>query len=229
MNHRKDQSQVTEELKKIETMINKALWKAVRDQDHEKALETYNEAKLKLEALHSLPTYLEKERKRVLSYCLLRIDNVLVTKGDAPESVERMKNALEVARKSGDEVQIARCSLALGTRLASAGAMDKAIEFWRKARELAKNRPEDTMQQIAGWTLISEAHFLQHMKKKYNEALDKLSRAESILEAINNYAGVARVNKVKASVYADINEKEMQQTCLAKRKKFMEKAKREQR
>ena len=173
-----------------------------------------------------LSSELEKERNRVLSYCLMRIDNALVATQDVKGSADRMRKALSLAQKSEDKIQIARCSMALGVRLASAGLEKEAEENWTKALDIAKDSANYDMRQVTGWTLIAKAAFL-NKKGKSMEALELLRSAETELQAIENYAGLANVNALMAEAYGSIGDKLNKEKCLRKSQEFMKKAKKE--
>jgi len=227
LKHKKREDKNLEKIRQTEELINETLWNAVRDQNNQKELQGYKEAREILKALPKLSPRLEKERSRVLSYCFMRIDNTLVATGDTKESVKRMRTALKMAQKSQDAVQIARCLLALGARLASAGFAVEAEESWNKALAVAEGKTEYDMQQVVGWTLITKASFLNR-KGERMEALRILERAEKILEAINNYAGVANSNVLMAEIYRSLNDKSNEHRRREKSKEYMEKAKTEQ-
>jgi len=158
----------------------------------------------------------------------MRIDSALVATGDKEESVKRMKKALVTARKSQDKVQIARCLVALGVRLASAGFVAGAEENWRKALNIAESNDEYDMQQIVGWTLIVKARFLKQ-NAEYLGALKIAERAEKILENIKNYAGVANVTALMAELCKNLNYYAKEKRYREKSEKFLKKAKIEQR
>lgn len=180
-----------------------------------------------LETLPKLSSSLEKERDRVLAFCLMRIDDALVSLGDTKESVARVKDALRVAQRSGDAIQIARCLLALGARLASAGSLVEAESYWDKTLGMAEGRTDRDMQQIVGWTLIVKAQFLSRAGEN-RAALGTLGRAERTLEAIDNYAGVAKADALMAEIYGVLKDKPNERRYREKSEKLMEKAKTEE-
>jgi tetratricopeptide (TPR) repeat protein len=188
----------------------------------------YEKAKQILETLPKLSQNLEKERNTILSYCLMRMDSALVAIGDIKESIKRMKKALATAKKSQDKVQIARCLTGLGARLASAGFAAEAEENWNKALAMAEGNSEYDMQQIVGWTHIVKARFL-NQQGRHIEALKTARQAEAILEAINNYAGVANATALIADIYKSLNDNSNEQRYREKSKEFWEKAKTESR
>lgn len=211
-------------IQQSEDAIETALWSAVRDEDHQRELDTYKDARRVLESLTDLSQDLEKERNRVLSYCLMRMDDTLVALGNTKDAVGRMREALQFAQKSESSVQIARCFLALGGRLASDGIVEEAEACWEQALVLAEDNNEKDMQQIVGWTLIVKGHFL-NLKGETITALETIRRAEVVFEAIDNYAGVARANEAMTKLYSHLNDETNEQLCSKKGKEYLERAK----
>lgn len=211
-------------IQQSEDTIETALWSAVRDEDHQQELDTYKDVRKVLESLTDLSQDLEKERNRVLSYCLMRIDDTLGALGNTKDAVERMREALQFAQKSESSVQIARCFLALGGRLASDGIVEEAEACWEQALVLAEDNSEKDMQQIVGWTLIVKGHFLS-LKGETKAALETIRRAEAVSEAINNYSGVARANEAMIKLYSSLNDELNAQLCRKKGKEYLERAK----
>jgi tetratricopeptide (TPR) repeat protein len=214
-------------IKDAEDLIEKTIWEALRNRNHQAELQGYLRARQILEALSKLSPALEKAKNRVLAFCLMRIDDALVSAGDTSESVARMKDALEVAQRSEDQVQIARCLLALGARLASAGSNAEAEEYWGKALSIAEGHAERDMQQIVGWTLITKAHFLTRSGRN-EEALKVLQNAERTLEAIDNFAGIANADTLIADIYRALKDERNERRYREKSQRFMEKAKTEE-
>ncbi|MFX0208481.1 MAG: tetratricopeptide repeat protein, partial [Candidatus Hodarchaeota archaeon] len=130
-------------LKQAEEKIETALWQAVKDSNHEVELQRYQEVKDYLLSLSGLPSEFTQERDRILSYCLMRIDNALVELGDSTEAVNRAREAFDVAQRSGNPIQIARCSLAYGTRLLNVGDLPAAESQFKLVYELAEKYPND--------------------------------------------------------------------------------------
>lgn len=216
-----------ERIKQAEEMISNALWNSVNNQDYEKELQEYEKAKKLLEEVDSVSCDVGRERDRVLSFCLMRIDNTLVALGDKKGGVKRMEEALQIAVKSEDKVQIARCFAALGARLAGIGSAEKAEENWGKAITIADCSADYDMQQIVGWTFISRARFLNQQGKRA-EALETAKIAEEKLKAIENYAGVANANALMAEIYKVLGDQRNEQRCKKIGEDYMDKAKTEQ-
>lgn len=217
---------VEERITRIEAMIEDALWECVQNDDREKELAVYRQAKESLERMRDLPVEVQRERDRVLSYCLMRIDETLVNLGDENESEERAREALALAEKAGEEVQIARCRLALGIRLLSKSKLADAEDQWGQVIETAMDSENVDMQQVLGWTLIVRSHVLNG-KSLYDQALVVAIEAEEILESIDNYAGVAAVNRILVTIHRNLGDSDSAERCKEKAEKFKGRAKTE--
>lgn len=91
---------------------------------------------------------------------------------------------------------------------------------------IAEDSSEYDMQQIVGWTHLVKARFL-NQKGKHMESLETARQAETMLEAINNYAGVANSAALIAEIYKDLEDGSNEKRYREKSRKFMEKAKAE--
>jgi tetratricopeptide (TPR) repeat protein len=209
-----------------EKMIDKVMWQAVSDENHEKELELYRDAKGILDSLTDLSPNLKKEHVRVLSYCLIRIANteaILHFKS----GIEHEKEALRLAEISEDIVQIARASLALGIGLLNQGKLPEAEKNWRRVFKLAEGHDEDRdMQQVMGWTLVVRSNVLIG-KSLYNQALALAIKASGILSSIENYAGIAAANRVLANAYRALGNNEQGVVCEQLAEFYQQKAKEE--
>ncbi|UCG01557.1 MAG: hypothetical protein JSW11_18330 [Candidatus Heimdallarchaeota archaeon] len=211
-------------LRRAEDKIESALWQAVKDSNHEEELQLYKEVRDFLLSLLNLQSDLAQERDRILSYCLMRIDNTLVELGDNTNAVDRAREAFEVAQRSGNDVQLARCSLAYGTRLLNSGDLPAAESQFKLVYELAERYPNDKdIQQTLGWALIVRGHILNG-KSLYTQALTVLEEAEGICLSIENYAGIAQVNGLLVQVYGNLNDPERAEVCKKKAEKYQKRA-----
>jgi tetratricopeptide (TPR) repeat protein len=200
----------------------------LRDSDYQTELFTYKQVKSFLTSLEGLPHNIEKERDRILSYCLMRIDNALVELGDVEKAVDRAGEALELAEKSEDVVQIARSSLAYGTRLLNNGDIAKAEKQFERVIRISEDYPDNNdIQQVFAWSLIVRGYILNG-KSLYNQALKLLEEAEEICYSISNYAGIRQANQVKVLVYRNLGDSENADKCLKKAQEYIEKSKAEQ-
>lgn len=208
--------------------IEQALWQSVRDNDNDKALAAYHKSRIKLVSLTNLSEAEERNRNRVLAYCLMRIDDALFSKGDTADAVNRTQEALSLAQRSEDEVQIARCQLTLGARLMNQGKIAEAEEHYRGILTTHMNSEDEDLIQVVGWTLITRGHLL-NAKSLHDQALFVLLDAENRLKSIDNFAGIAAANELLVKVYSNLGWSEDAQKCRRMAIKYKEKAKREQR
>lgn len=219
-----NENEILGKLKQAEDTIETALWQAVKDSNHEVELQRYQEVKDYLLSLSGLPSDLTQERDRILSYCLMRIDNALVELGDSNDAVGRAREAYDVAQRSGNAIQLARCALAYGTRLLNVGDLSAAESQFKLVYKLADKYPNDKdIQQTLGWALIVRGHILSG-KSLYTQALEVLKEAEEICLAIDNYAGLAQVNSLLAQVYGNLNEPARVEECKKKAEEYQKKA-----
>ena len=215
-------------IREAEATIDSALWEDLREEDSRKALKVYEKAKTMLDSLKHLDPEEEKQRKRVLSFCLLRIDDALVALGDEEGSVGRAKQVLELANESGDIVQIARGHLSLGGRLLNAGDIAGAEEQFSHILTNWLDSDNSDLQQVVGWTLLVRGHIL-NSKSLYTQAIVVLQNAETILAGISNYAGLARVHDLMSKVYLNLGDSEKSDECRAKSEQYLARAKTEKR
>ncbi len=211
-------------IQEAEAAIEAAVWNAVQDEDYEKELETYEAVKTNLVALTDLSPISEKERDRVLAYCLMLIDEALVKMNQVEGAVQRAKEALEIAERSEDVPQIARCSLQYGMRLLNSGQIAEAEDQFQYVYELTKSREDPEMREILGWMLLVRGHILNG-KSLYNQALHVLQEAESILKPISNYVGLAQVYSLMARTYRNLGNPTEATHCEEKAAAFTDKAK----
>lgn len=218
---------VSDKLKLAESMIEKAIWDVVRNEDIEAELKTYREVEKILNNLCDLPEAIEQERKRVLAYCLMRIDESLNNLGESEGTLERAEESLLLAIESGDSVQIARSKLAKGIRLLNDGKLPEAeVQFTDIIKGGIENENRD-MQQVVGWTLFVRANILKG-KSLYDQALSVAQDAVGILSSIDNYAGLRQVYSIISMIYLDLGNKDESGKAKDMSTYFEKKAKEEQ-
>lgn len=194
-------------------------------QDFKSELTLCSEAKIILEGLSDLDPILEKQRRRALSQCLLRIDHAYVGLGDLEYTIERTSEALNLAETSGSEVQICRALLALGNGYLNAGDIASAESQWVRLLLLAEGRPEDKeMQNVVGWTLIVRGHVLKG-KSLYNQAAHVLEDAYSTLANVSDYFGCVSACNLLAEVYNNLDAPEKASTYRSKAEEYEERIK----
>ena len=188
-------------IKDIEISIDDAMWKGLKDEGHEQELQEYEKAKKALESIDVNAGELKRERDRVLSYCLMRINDALENLERSDGSIERAEESLRLAEESEDRVQILRSKLALGVALLNSGRLNDAERFFTdiilETKDESQNR--DVIQ-VYGWTLIVRVNILLG-KSLYSQAKELANRALSVLSGIENYAGLRTVHSLLARIY----------------------------
>lgn len=203
---------VKKKLDDIESMIENAVWDAAADDDIESELQHYREAESLLMSLTNLNGTEEKERKRILAYCLMRIDESLNNLGQDEGTLERANESLRIAIESEDSVQIARSRLFLGIRLLNSGHVGEAESHFSDIIKGGLESENGDMKQVVGWTLLVRANILKG-KSLYDQALHVAKDAVAILSSIDNYAGLARTYSFLSSLYDAQGEQGQARKC----------------
>ncbi len=218
---------ILEKIKLAESIIEKAIWDAVRNEDSEAELKSYREVEKTLEGLCDLPETVERERKRVLAYCLMRIDETLNALGESAGTLERAEKSLLLAIESGDSVQIARSRLAMGVRLLNDGKLPEAENQFTDIIKGGIESENRDMQQVVGWTLLVRANILKG-KSLYDQALSVAQDAAGILSSIDNYAGLRQIYSLISVLYLDLGNKDESEKAKDMSVYFEKKAKEKQ-
>ncbi len=154
---------------KAEQIVENAIWESQENEDWDWELAEYRNATKILTSLKGLTDSIELERKRVLAYCLMRVDEALVKLDRSENAVRRAEESLDLAIQSGDAVQIARSKLALGIRFLNEGNLPAAeAHFGAIITEGMENDDKD-LKQVVGWALLVRANILKG-KSLYNQA-----------------------------------------------------------
>ncbi|MHA1155253.1 MAG: hypothetical protein ACTSQK_04015 [Candidatus Heimdallarchaeota archaeon] len=221
------ESEKLKQIKEAEEKIEVALWKSVKDGNHEAELKEYREAEAILKGIEGLTEENNKKRKGILAYCMMRIDNVLIELDEPEGAVERTKDALRIAEESEDIVQIARCTLAYGTRLLGDGNIPQAeMQFTRIIKLAEENKENSELQQVLAWAFIIRGHILMG-KSLYDQAVHVLDEAIAIGKSIENYAGIAAANRVLINAYNSLGETKKAEEAKQSAEYYQEKAKKE--
>lgn len=203
--------EILEKIQQIEAQIEDALWSLEVEGQLEDALAAYQAAETQLGALHTAdetPAYHQKQR--VLAYCLMRQGNILRQVGREAEAMELVDRELRAARRSGDEIIVARSTLSYGTNLFVAGEVARGLDYMRAARDLFEFGDSYDHQQGLGWYWILQADLANAGMLSYEptEALAMADRALAILEPIENWPGVARAYAARAIAHEQLGEEE---------------------
>ena len=188
------------QLQVIEADIEAALWNDTLDE-----IEALNSFR---QACHAIERVMQQcdpaalpACQALLAYALLREDDVLFElDGDALASLSRMERAVSLAETAGDEVQLGRCLMVLGERLAVAERPEEARHVWERCEALGRGQAERGHQQLLGWLLIMRAR--QAMREEaLDQALDLAQEAQGLLEAVEDEAGMGALYLVLALLY----------------------------
>ena len=199
-----------------EELIEQAMWRGTYEQDFKDELTLCSEAKIILEGLTDLDPILEKQKRRALSQCLLRIDHAYVGLGDHQYSVDRATEALTLAETSGSDVQVARALLSLGTGLLNSGDVPGAERQWVRLLLLAEEYPEDKeMQTVVGQTLVVRGHVLIG-KSLYDQAARVLEDAYSTLSYVGDHFGCASACDLLVDAYTRLESPDKAATYRSK-------------
>jgi tetratricopeptide (TPR) repeat protein len=167
-----------------------------------KALQAYQDAEGKLIALgigEDNPAY--PEQQRVLSYNLMRQENILRQLGKPEEALELGNREIAAARASGDEITLGRALMSNGTNMIVAGKITEGILVLEDAQKVFESGESYDHKQSLGWYWILQADLVNAglVEKEPAEVADIASRALEILEPIENWPGVARGYAARAT------------------------------
>ncbi|MHA2423668.1 MAG: hypothetical protein ACXAEF_02705 [Candidatus Thorarchaeota archaeon] len=211
-------------ISKAEKIIENAIWESEEREDWEWELAEYRKATEILTGLKELTGDVELERKRVLAYCLMRIDETLVKLERTEGAVRRAQESLDLAIESGDTVQIARSKLAMGVRLLNEGKLPAAESHFGDIIKEGLDSENPELKQVVGWALLVRANILKG-KSLYNQALIVAQDAAGILSGIQNYAGLAQVYSLISKLQHDIGNPDDAEKSLEMSKSFAAEAK----
>ncbi len=201
---------IFEEIQQIETQIEEALWSLEVEGQLEEALAVYQAAETRLGALRvedETPAF--HEQQRVLACCLMRQGNILRQVGKAAEALHLAEREIRAARRSGDEIILARSLLSYGTNQFTAGETERGLEYMRAARDLFEGGDSYDHRQGLGWYWILHADLANAGMLSYDPAqiLEFADRALTILESIENWPGVARAYAARATAHEKLGDK----------------------
>ncbi len=212
-------------LKEIEKSIEDALWTSVIDEDYEKALTAYEKAKKDLEPIEIISGDVEREQKRLLSYCIMRINDALEYLERSEGSIERAEESLRLAEESEDLIQILRSKLAVGVTLLNTGKLPEAESHFTDIILQTQDEIENKdVIQLYGWTLIVRVNILLG-KSLYNQAKELANQALGVLSSISNYAGLRTACSLLSRIYQNEGNIEKSKSYSERSEEYAQKAK----
>lgn len=188
----------------IENQIEKGLWDFEVKEHLDEALKIYQQAETELLDLNILPQDPDySEQQRVLSYCLMRLGNILRQLGKPAEAAAYSERELAAARASGDQITLARSLMSNGTNLIVSGSLETGLQQLEEARRLFEMGKSHDHQQGLGWYWILQADLANAgmLKKEPAEVVEIAGRALEVLEPIENWPGVARAYAARAKAH----------------------------
>jgi tetratricopeptide (TPR) repeat protein len=206
--------ELSEKIKEIENQIEKTLWGLEVHDKLEKALEVYQDAEAKLEALGieaGNPSFADQQR--VLSYCLMRQGNILRQMEKPQEALTLGEGEVSAARASGDEITLARALMSNGTNLIVNGEIGRGLKLLDEARGRFENGDSFDHKQGLGWYWILQADLANAgmVKREPGEVKEIATHALDILKPIENWPGVARGYAARAKAYEKLGNEEQAQ------------------
>ncbi len=150
------------------------------------------------EALRGFPADLSSSHARprdsLLSYCLMRQSICARYLAQTEEELRLLHDALEIAERSRDEIQIARCLASLGLALAGTGDLSEGRVLLDRATTLFELGNTFDYTQGLGWTAIMRGD-LEKLANDPPAAREAYAQALAILEPLNNQSGVKRAKQ----------------------------------
>ena len=185
-------------------------------------LEECEHAQDLLKQLQNLTPELEQRRLALLSQSFIQETYVLDALGLSETNIERVREALDLAKDSKDAVQIARAHLSLGIHLLNSGELLDAESYWVKILLEAEEHPKDKqMQMVVGRTLIVRGHVL-NSKGLFGQAIEVLDDAIRTLELVDDKIGTAEAYELMSKVYHNLNDSESTDCCLKRSNELKE-------
>lgn len=187
-------------LQAIEAEIEETLWDTSLDE--EAALASYRKSRAALDDLmQHCPAEARPACQALLAYALLREDDLLFEiEGDLAASLKRMEQAVALAERSGDGVQVGRCLMVQGERLLLAERPQEASHAWERCEAIARADDTPKLRQLLGWLLLMRAR--QALREQdFDQAAALAQEAREALESVEDEAGLGALYLVLALLY----------------------------
>jgi tetratricopeptide (TPR) repeat protein len=184
-----------ERLREMEKSIEDTMWKSNEDEDYDQAVKTYEAIEKELRSMTGRPGAEERERLRILSYCIMRHTDALGYTETPGDPIKRSEEALELA--------------------------EHFAAIITDTRDESEDR--DVIQ-VYGWTLIVRVNILLG-KSLYSQAEELAKHALGVLGRIDNYAGLRTANGLLARIYEAKGEQEEAKSCRESAEYYAELAK----
>lgn len=183
----------------IEEKLEAATIRTFLHRHPERELTVYESASQMLRNLKPSDRTSERRRLALLSRSMLLLDEALCV-GREQADTTRIEEALDLAGKSGDEVQQARALVAYAIRLVNIGESRSADGKLVKVLLLAESYPgNQEMMSMEGRALLARGHILVD-QTKLEPAEVLLRDALSTLERTNDRVGISMTYDLLARV-----------------------------
>lgn len=185
------------DLKTFEERVDKEglVWE--EKEQFEKALDAYDRLLAEAEALSPTNELENNEKNAIVAYVLMRKAGVLLQTGKAELGEQLMHQALEHAERSDNSLMIARAELGVGVFYGSTKRFEEAEKLLAAALVSFGKGVDFDSKQGYGWALLNLGG-LYGKQGKWVLAEQKLAEAIKLLEAIENWVGVASAYELKA-------------------------------
>lgn len=196
-------SDIDNQIKEAEGRIDTALRELEQHDKLAEALAKYQTVAAELDSMKVEAQSQEyREQQRVLAYAYLRIGNAMRQLGRGEEALQVAEKELECARKSGDDIALARTLMSFGATLLAGGQVEKGLSYMDQSRPIFEKGTHYDHKQGLGWYWILKAELgLAGLTRVEPQDLQGyLGTALEILEPIKNWAGVARAYELRAKV-----------------------------
>jgi tetratricopeptide (TPR) repeat protein len=164
----------------------------------EKALDAYDRLLAEAGAFSPTDQFENNEKNAIMAYLLMRKAGVLLQTGKVELGEQIMHQAVDYAEQSNNSLVIARAKLGIGVFYGSTNRFEEAEKLLAEALlSFGKGTDYDSKQGY-GWALLNLGG-LYDKQGKWVLAEQKLAEAIKLLEAIENWVGVASAYELKAN------------------------------
>ena len=166
-------------------------------EQYEKAIDAYNRLLAEAEAFSPASQSENNEKNAVMAYLVMRKAGVLLQTGKVELGEQTMHQAVDYAEQSNNSLIIARSKLGIGVFYGSTNRFKEAEKLLTEALSSFGRGTDYDSKQGYGWALLNLGG-LYGKQCKWVLAEQKLVEAIKLLEAIENWVGVASAYELKA-------------------------------
>jgi tetratricopeptide (TPR) repeat protein len=188
----------------------------------EKALDAYDRLLAEAETFSPTSQPEINEKNAVLAYLIMRKAGVLLQTGKTELGEQLMHQALDHAEQSNNSLIIARAKLGVGVFYGSTNRFEDAEKLLTEALSSFSEGTDYDSKQGYGWALLNLGG-LYGKQRRWIMAEQKLAQAIKLLEAIENWVGVASAYELKTKHDSAQGNVELTKRDLLKAISFYEK------